>query len=350
MYEPLTAWRSKPEPQNQPQNQQNQQNQNPPALTLELFEPSLQLVVVEGGLTREPGSRAGPPDGAEAGARPPAGAGGVGRAGGQGPGVVQGRGEGPGESAGGALKLHEGRLRGAEASRRRSEERRKVSESFSSIQDSRAASGEVPTVSRGIKETSRAESDVKRNLSCNNPRLRLPVLLPEHFQQDEPELQPLGASAALQHNSLAQQTHRGGSIMLLFSIHLSLSSHLPSIQESTHPPTEEEHKEEEEEEEEEEVKNERVGLSSCSSSSSSDAHTLKTVKTPFRRRESRGGRGRSRGSVSSQRPITGLHPRGDVINVCIRGGEGGGREREGEREGVELVLLTLETESDRIRS
>lgn len=127
------------------------------------------------------------------------------------------------------------------------------------------------------------------------------------------------------------------------SIHLSLSSHLPSIQESTHPPPEEEqHKEEEESAAVRgggrgggggtEVKNESVGLSSCSSSSSgSDSQTLKTLKTPFRWRESGGGRGRSRGSVSSQRPITGLHLRGDVINVSIRGGEGGGRERERER-------------------
>lgn len=81
-------------------------------LILKLFKPPLQLVVVEGGLARE--SRAGPPDGAEAGAGagPPAGAVGVRRAGaarrrGQGTGVVQSRGEGAGEAAGGALKLHD---------------------------------------------------------------------------------------------------------------------------------------------------------------------------------------------------------------------------------------------------
>ena len=40
-------------------------------LTLKLFEPPLQLVVVEGGLSREPKARAGAPDGAETRARPP---------------------------------------------------------------------------------------------------------------------------------------------------------------------------------------------------------------------------------------------------------------------------------------
>lgn len=43
-------------------------------LTLKLFKPPLQLVVVEGSLAREPRAGAGPPDGAEAGALTPAGA------------------------------------------------------------------------------------------------------------------------------------------------------------------------------------------------------------------------------------------------------------------------------------
>lgn len=83
-------------------------------LTLQLLESTLQLVVVEGGRTREPGAWAGAPDGAEAGAGTPARAGWVGRAGasrgrGQGAGVVQGGGEGSGgESAGeAALELHD---------------------------------------------------------------------------------------------------------------------------------------------------------------------------------------------------------------------------------------------------
>lgn len=52
-------------------------------LTLKLFEPPLQLVVVEGGLARESGAGAGPPDGAEAGARASPGT--VRRAGASGP-------------------------------------------------------------------------------------------------------------------------------------------------------------------------------------------------------------------------------------------------------------------------
>lgn len=83
-------------------------------LTLQLLESTLQLVVVEGGRTREPGAWAGAPDGAEAGAGTPARAGRVGWAGasrgrGQGAGIVQGGGEGSGgESAGeAALELHD---------------------------------------------------------------------------------------------------------------------------------------------------------------------------------------------------------------------------------------------------
>lgn len=80
-------------------------------LTLKLFKPPLQLVVVEGSLARESRAGAGPPDRAEAGARTPAGAGvrwaGAARRWGQGAGIVQGRGERAGETAGGALKLHD---------------------------------------------------------------------------------------------------------------------------------------------------------------------------------------------------------------------------------------------------
>lgn len=54
-------------------------------LTLKLFEPPLQLVVVEGSLARESGAGAGPPDGAEAGARASPGTGDVRRAGASGP-------------------------------------------------------------------------------------------------------------------------------------------------------------------------------------------------------------------------------------------------------------------------
>lgn len=89
-------------------------------LTLKLFKPPLQLVVVEGGLARESGVGAGPPDGAEAGAGTPAGAcergAGATRRGGQGAWIVHGRGERAGgkraaETAGGALKLHDPRFR-----------------------------------------------------------------------------------------------------------------------------------------------------------------------------------------------------------------------------------------------
>lgn len=85
-------------------------------LTLKLFKPPLQLVVVEGSLAREAGAGAGPPDGAKAGARSQAGAGArravAARRRGQGASIVQGwgqgaRGKGAGESAGGALKLHD---------------------------------------------------------------------------------------------------------------------------------------------------------------------------------------------------------------------------------------------------
>ncbi len=85
-------------------------------LTLKLFKPPLQLVVVEGSLARESRAGAGPPDGAEAGTRTPARAGvrwaGASRRWGQGAGIVQGRGERAGgkrarETAGGALKLHD---------------------------------------------------------------------------------------------------------------------------------------------------------------------------------------------------------------------------------------------------
>lgn len=83
----------------------------PPNLTLKLFKPPLQLVVVKGSLAQEAGPGAGPPDGAEAGACTPARAGGVGLSGTagqgrQGTGIVQSRGQRAGESASGALKLH----------------------------------------------------------------------------------------------------------------------------------------------------------------------------------------------------------------------------------------------------
>lgn len=138
-----------------------------PPLTLELFKPSLQLVVVEGGLTREPGSRAGPPDGAEAGARPPAGAGGVRRAGGQGAGVVQGRGERAGESAGGALKLHHEtpERKDSEETRHQGDAQRRELK-FPSVSEvpvgsskeflcSSEASGEFPTVFKKRNQVSR---------------------------------------------------------------------------------------------------------------------------------------------------------------------------------------------------
>lgn len=75
-----------------------------------MFEPSLQLVVVEGGLAGEARPGAGPPDGAEAGAGTPARTG-LGRAG-DGAWVVHRGGEGsgregPGEAGGGALELHD---------------------------------------------------------------------------------------------------------------------------------------------------------------------------------------------------------------------------------------------------
>ncbi len=85
-------------------------------LTLKLFKSSLQLVVVEGSLAWESRARAGPPDGAQAGARTPAGAGvrwtGTTWRWGQGASIVHGWGEGTGgerarEATGGALKLHD---------------------------------------------------------------------------------------------------------------------------------------------------------------------------------------------------------------------------------------------------
>lgn len=108
-------------------------------LTLKLFKPPLQLVVVEGGLTRESGVGAGPPDGAEAGAGTPAGArergaGATGR-GGQGARIVHGWGERAGETAGGALKLHDPRFRleeSTEASRTDSAEKFKCFQTASS--------------------------------------------------------------------------------------------------------------------------------------------------------------------------------------------------------------------------
>lgn len=106
-------------------------------LTLKLFKPPLQLVVVEGSLARESRVGAGPPDGAEAGARTPAGAG-VRRAGAsqgrrQGVGVVHGWGERAGgkrtrETGGGALKLHDEDLEETSPQRHRGETpRRNVS-------------------------------------------------------------------------------------------------------------------------------------------------------------------------------------------------------------------------------
>lgn len=86
-------------------------------LTLKLFKSPLQLVVVEGRLAWESGARAGSPNWAEAGAWAPAGTGGMRWAGAawwwrQGAYKVWGWGERPGgkragETAGGALKLHD---------------------------------------------------------------------------------------------------------------------------------------------------------------------------------------------------------------------------------------------------
>lgn len=103
-------------------------------LTLELLESPLQLVVVEGSLSRESRAGAGPPDGAEAGAGPPAVAGAVRWAGpagrrGQGAGVIHGWGERSGGKMAreAALKLHDSDETSPQRHRR---DNQKVSKSF----------------------------------------------------------------------------------------------------------------------------------------------------------------------------------------------------------------------------